>query len=123
MATGATLIRRGALNDVWARHGDANAVVSFPTAADRPFWSGMDPRTRETLLAEADALHRAPWPQPLLSDWAAYARTGERSAYERALFLRNRRTRLAVIAAALDPSEARLRDAPDGLRSKLEQTT
>lgn len=123
MVAGATLIRRGALNDVWACHGDADAAMSLPTAADRAFWNGMDPRTRETLLAEADALHRAPWPQPLLSDWAAYARTGERSAYERALFLRNRRTRLAVIAAALDPSEDRLRDAADGLWLKVEQST
>lgn len=123
MSPGRTLIRRGALNDVWARHGDAATVASVPTVSDRPFWDGMDPRTRVTVLAEADALAGTAWPQPLLSDWAAYARTGDRSAYERALFLCNRRTRLAAIAAALDPSEDRLREAADGLWLKVEQST
>lgn len=123
MVTGETLIRRGALREVWAHAGRGDAVIAVPTAADRSFWDGMNAGAREAILAEADRLRGTAWPQPLLSDWAAYARTGERSAYESALFLRNRRTRLAVLAAALDPSEVRLLEAADGLWLKIEQST
>ena len=117
------LIRRGALRAIWSEHGDPERRLPVPTASDRAFWDGLDPRTKETILVEADRLRETAWPQPLLSDWAAYARTGDRSAYESALFLRNRRTRVAVLAAALDPTEERLREAADGLWLKVEQST
>ena len=123
MVTGETLIRRGALRDAWSRAGTTDVVIPIPTATDRSFWDGLDARPREAILAGADRLRDTEWPQPLLSDWAAYARTGDRSAYEHALFLRNRRTRLAVLAAALDPSEERLLEAADGLWLKVEQST
>ncbi|MDQ0615219.1 hypothetical protein QF046_002860 [Microbacterium sp. W4I4] len=123
MMTGDKLTPRGALRDLWARAGDADAGIPISTAADRGFWDSLDTRPREAILAEADRLHGTDWPQPRLSDWASYARTGDRSAYERALFLRNRRTRLAVLAAALDPSEERLLEAADGLWLKVEQST
>lgn len=117
------LIRRGALRDLWEQRGSADAVMQVPASSDRAFWDGLDARPRDAILAEADGLRGEPWAQPLLSDWAAYARTGDRSAYERALFLRNRRIRLAVLAAALEPTEARLLEAADGLWLKVEQAT
>ncbi|MGQ7312047.1 hypothetical protein ACUOFU_10130 [Microbacterium arabinogalactanolyticum] len=117
------LIRRGALRAIWSEHGDPAHGPPVPTASDRVFWDGLDSRTKETILAEADRLRETSWTQPLLSDWAAYARTGDRSAYESALFLRNRRTRVAVLAAALDPTEERAREAADGLWLKVEQST
>ncbi|HTN56215.1 MAG TPA: heparinase II/III family protein, partial [Microbacterium sp.] len=121
--TRTTLMRRGALRDLWTQRADSDALLSTPSAADRSFWDGVDARTRDGLIAEADRARGTDWPQPLLSDWAAYARTGDRAAYEHALFGRNRRTRLSVIAAALDPSEQRLREAADGLWLKVEQAT
>src|SRR5690606_9938357 len=123
MTAGTTLIRRGALRDAWSRAGDAHSGIRVPAAADRGFWDGLDARPRVAVLAEADRLRGTDWAQPRLSDWAAYARTGDRSVYERALFLRNRRTRLAVLAAALEPSEERLLEAADGLWLKVEQST
>src|SRR5690606_13136345 len=123
MTTDSTVIQRGALRDLWSRQGDPNAAIWLPIAADRDFWAGLDARTRGAALTEADRLRHTDWPQPLLSDWAAYARTGDRSAYERALFQRNRRTRLAVLAAALEPTEERLLEAADGLWLKVEQGT
>ncbi|MDT0158223.1 heparinase II/III family protein [Microbacterium sp. ARD32] len=117
------LIRRGALREIWSAHADAQGALPVPAASDRDFWDGVDPRIREAILREADRLRDEPWPQPQLSEWSAYARTGDRSAYERALFLRNRRTRLAVLAAALEPTEQRVLEAADGLWHKIEQAT
>ncbi|MFE6735188.1 hypothetical protein [Microbacterium sp. NPDC057650] len=117
------LIRRGALRELWVRNGRADGPLRAPMASDRLFWDGVDPGIRSLLLTESDRVRADTWPQPLLSQWAAYARTGDRSVYERANFTRNRRVRLAVLAAALEPSEERLAEAADGLWLKAEQTT
>ncbi|REJ06833.1 hypothetical protein DY023_05060 [Microbacterium bovistercoris] len=117
------LIRRGALHDVWRRHGRAHGALRVAAASDRAFWDGADAGIRAVILDESDRLRHEAWPQPLLSQWAAYARTGDRSVYEAANFTRNRRVRLAVLAAALDPTEERLAEAADGLWLKAEQST
>lgn len=117
------LIRRGALRELWTRHGRADGALDIAPASDRAFWGGRDAGIRALLLAEADRLRAEAWPQPLLSQWAAYARTGDRSVYETANFARNRRIRLGVLAAALDPTEERLAEASDGLWLKAEQST
>ncbi len=117
------LIRRGALRELWEQSALAPNVQLAPPASDRSFWDTLDPRARERVLAEADAARARPWPQPLLSQWADYARTGDRERYEHAVFARNRRTRLAVLAAAIEPSAERVREASDGLWLKCEQST
>ncbi|BDZ40435.1 heparinase II/III family protein [Microbacterium suwonense] len=117
------LIRRGALLDLWSHSEAADDAILAAPASDRVFWDGVDERTRLLIIGEADRLRDAAWPQPRLQDWSAYPRTGDRSAYEHALFLRNRRTRLAVLAAAIEPTEERLLEAADGLWLKVEQST
>ncbi|GAA3939407.1 heparinase II/III family protein [Microbacterium soli] len=115
------LIQRGALRDLWSRTGDTARPPTVPRSADREFWDGLDGPARTTLLAEADRSRDEEWPGLRLSDWSAFARTGDRAAYERSLFLRDRRTRLAVLAAAIDPTESRLLEAADGLWLTCEQ--
>ncbi|WP_309065576.1 heparinase II/III family protein [Microbacterium sp.] len=117
------LVRRGALRDLWLRSGDAGRALPAPTASDREAWNRVGEEQRALVLAEADAARGRPWPQPLLSQWADYGRSGDRTAYEAAVFTRNRRIRLAALAAALDPSPARLAEAADGLWLKCEQST
>jgi hypothetical protein len=117
------LIQRGALRELWAAHGSTARKPPAPSASDRGFWDEIDDGTRRAILGEADLLSGAAWPQPLLSDWAGFARTGDRTAYERALFQRNRRTRLAVLAAALELTGERMREAADGLWLKVEQSS
>ncbi|UJP10089.1 heparinase II/III family protein [Microbacterium sp. KUDC0406] len=117
------LIRRGTLRELWRRHGRPHGRPRLAAASDREFWQGADAGIRATILGESDRMRADAWPQPLLSQWAAYVRTGDRAAYEAANFTRNRRVRLAVLAAALDATPKRLSEAADGLWFKAEQTT
>ncbi|ALX65699.1 heparinase II/III family protein [Microbacterium sp. XT11] len=120
-----TLMRRGALRSIWAAAG-APASVSTPLtppSSDRAAWDAVDRDLRALILATADAVAGERWPQPLLSQWASYARTGDRSTYESEVFARNLRIRFAVLAAALDPAPHRLAEAADGLWLLCEQTT
>ncbi|MFD5215399.1 hypothetical protein [Microbacterium sp. NPDC058345] len=117
------LIPRGALRALWEASGDPHGRIAVPVATDRLFWDGLGDSVRAVLLAEADGASREPWPQPLLSQWSAYARTGDRSRYETQNFDRNRRIRIAVLAAAIEPSDQRVLAAADGLWLKSEQAT
>lgn len=117
------LIRRGALRELWHSSAVADAQPAVPTASDRDLWDGMDRGIRDLILTESGRLAGQAWPYPMLSQWAAYARTGDRIAYETRNFERNRRIRLHVLAAALDPSDDRILAAADGLWQKTEQAT
>lgn len=117
------LIPRGAVASIWATADAAASAPLTPPSADRPAWSGIDPDLRTLILTVADEEAVRAWPQPLLSQWSAYARTGDRTAYETAVFARDRRIRLAVLAAALDPIPPRLAEAADGLWLLCEQST
>lgn len=117
------LIPRGAVRDIW-EHSGAEAPVSLvPSSRDRAVWDSIEPDLRSFILTAADAGVGSSWPQPLLSQWAAYARTGDRAVYEASVFARDRRLRLAVLAAALEPTPARLAEAADGLALLCEQST
>lgn len=78
------LIPRGAVASIWkAADAAASARLASPSG-DRAAWAGVDPDLRTLILtAAADEADR-PWPQPLLSQWSAYAPTGDRTAYETA---------------------------------------
>lgn len=117
------LIRRGALRELWESTGRPRRADIAPRSSDRTFWDGIDRAARRAVLDEASALAAAAWPQPLLSQWSDYARSGDRLDYETAVFERSRRVRLAVLAAAIEPTEARLREAADGLWLVCEQST
>lgn len=117
----ATLVHRGVLTALW---NDAERrALDIPDATDRAAWRAVDPAAREALLARADAEAGTPWPDLLLSHWAAYGSAGSRLAYEDPFFARSERTRRAVLAAALDPTERRVSEAADGLWLLCEQST
>ncbi|WP_146115406.1 heparinase II/III family protein [Microbacterium sp. MYb62] len=117
------LIPRGAVREIWEQSAAAAPPPLVPSSRDRAVWDALDPDLRSFILTAADGALGLPWPQPLLSQWAAYARTGDRAAYEASVFARDRRLRTAVLAAALEPSPARLTEAADGLALLCEQST
>ncbi|NHI16598.1 heparinase II/III family protein [Microbacterium excoecariae] len=115
------LIPRGAIRGLWEAH--RAAPVLAPDATDRSAWDAVDPGARAALLASADAEAGAPWPELLLRHWTAYGSDGDRLAYENPFFARSERTVRAVLAAALDPTPSRVRQAADGLWLLAEQSS
>lgn len=117
------LIQRGALLHIWQMsQADAGRTL-VPSAANRDAWASITPEARELILAAADAERGAVWQMPRLSQWSAFARTGDRSGYESVEFAHKRRIRIAVLAAAIDPSPARIIEAADGLWTLCEQSS
>ena len=117
------LIPRGAIASIWKTPDAAASALLVTPATDRFAWTAIDPDVRRLILTAAEEAAETSWPQPLLSQWSAFARTGDRTAYETAVFSRDRRIRCAVLAAAVDPAPARLAEAADGLWLLCEQST
>lgn len=117
------LIERGALRAIWWSTDTDALPLLVPSSRDRRAWESIAPEAAELILAAADAERGGPWIVPRLSQWSDYARTGDRRGYEAVEFAHKRRIRLAVIAAAIDPSPARIREAADGLWTLCEQST
>ena len=118
-----TLIPRGAIADIWRTAVPDIAAPLAPSSRERAVWDAVDPSLRSLLLDDADRALGRPWPQPLLSQWGAFARTGDRTEYETTVLTRDLRIRTAVLAAALDPTPARIAEAADGLALLCEQST
>ncbi len=116
------LIERGALLRVW-KSSQRDAAPLVPSSSDRAAWQSIDQEGRDLILAAADAEHGEAWIVPRLSQWSDFARTGDRRGYESVDFAHKRRIRLAVLAAAIDPSRARVIEAADGLWTLCEQST
>ncbi|WP_221583904.1 heparinase II/III family protein [Microbacterium sp. G2-8] len=117
-----TLITRGAVTALW-RDTEHASDLGVPDATDRTAWDRVSPRAREALLAAADAERGKPWPDLLLRHWSAFGASGSRLAYEDPFFARSERTRRAVLAATVAPSEERVREAADGLWLLCEQSS
>ncbi|WP_110590464.1 heparinase II/III domain-containing protein [Microbacterium suaedae] len=116
-----SLIPRGSLLTLWRT--DATHGLGIPGSDDRAAWDAVADPVRSALLAQADADRGEPWPELLLTDWSAYRTRGSRLAYEDPFFARSERTRRAVLAAALDPSDERLAEAANGLWLLCEQSS
>ncbi len=101
-------VRAGAV-----RH--ARGRVPVPSIDRREAWAGLE--------APATAGRDAPWPQPLLSQYARYWRDGNRTGYEEPAARLRHRTAAAVIAAAVTGDDADLDAAADGLHLLCEQST
>jgi hypothetical protein len=101
----------------------AAARLGVPNLRDRAAWEMLDRGSVDALVADAEMDWLEPWPQTLLSDYARYWRDGVRVAYEDPAGALRRRTRTAVLAAAITESEAYVDDAADGLLLLCEQTT
>jgi hypothetical protein len=117
------LIERGALSRIWQEAAPSAMPRPVPSIADREGWGRIAPEARDLILAAADRESGGPWILPRLSEWSAFARTGDRRAYEDVDFAHERRIRLSVLAAAIDPSPTRTLEAADGLWTLCEQTT
>lgn len=94
-----------------------------PLASDRSAWASADPVLIDTLTRTALAELDTPWPQPLLSQYAAYPLRGERVVYEDPVFARIERLTRAVALAAATGEERWLSEAADGLWLLCEQST
>lgn len=98
--------------------------LPVPPASDRSAWPGtVDPAALATLVAQADAEAAAPWPQPRASGAARFHRDGNRTAWEAAAFARTERLSRAVVAAAAEPTGARLDAVVDGVVAPCEQSS
>ncbi|WP_407359203.1 heparinase II/III family protein [Microbacterium sp. LTA6] len=119
----AGLIERGALLRIWQSSQPDAAPHLVPKSSDRAAWESIDQEARALILSAADAERGEAWLVPRLSQWSDFARTGDRGGYEAVEFAHKRRIRLAVLAAAIDPSPARVIEAADGLWTLCEQST
>lgn len=116
-----TVAEPGALVRAWAAL-DVPRLRS-PLASDRPAWASADPALIDALTRTALADVDTPWPQPLLSQYAAYPLRGERVVYEDPVFARIERLTRAVALAATTGEERWLSEAADGLWLLCEQST
>jgi len=98
-------------------------ALGVPDGSDRSFWDSIDHASRDALVEEAGEQLGRPWPIPLPGDYARYVLDGDRSVYEAAVFARERRTAVAVLAAALTEEPAFLREALDGVGLLCEQSS
>ena len=96
--------------------------LGIPTIADRAFWGSADAPTAAALAADARAEFGTPWPQPLLSQFAAFFRDGNRTRYENRVRERAFRLTRAVLMAALTGETAWLDEAADGILLACEQS-
>lgn len=119
----ASLVERGALRQIWRSSGGAGEAALVPDSSDRAAWDSIDPAVRDLVLQAADTEHGSPWLTPRLSLWSAFGRTGDRRGHEDGDFAHKRRVRLAILAAAIDPTPARLVEAADGLWTLCEQSS
>ncbi|NUT70904.1 heparinase [Pseudarthrobacter sp. C4D7] len=72
--------------------------ISIPRAGSAA-WSSLSGDCLPELAGQAAAERAAPWPQPLLSDYARYFRDGNRTAYESLVAARQHRLTRAVVMA------------------------
>lgn len=117
-----TLIARGALRELWRVRGALEGVL-VPNSRDRERWDGIDPVSARDIRQASARDRDDPWPVPLLSQWSAYARTGDRDEYESRVFDRCARVQRAVLAALIEPCEDTVGAAADGLWLLCEQST
>jgi hypothetical protein len=96
--------------------------LGVPDAADRAFWAAADPATIAAIAAVAEAERGEPWPQPLLSQFAAFFRDGDRTRYEAQVRARAERLTRAVIMAAATGATEWVDEAADGVLLACEQS-
>ncbi|MFC9325534.1 heparinase II/III family protein [Kitasatospora sp. NPDC057015] len=104
---------------------DPAASLPLPPADDRTTWSAahLDRPTLSRLRERADDDLAAPWPLPLASGFARYARDGDRAGYESAVFARQHRLSRAAVMAAATLDARWLDEVADGVTLLCEQST
>ncbi|MEU8383530.1 heparinase II/III family protein [Streptosporangium sp. NPDC048865] len=94
----------------------------FPTLGD-PAWERIDPAVRRSLAEQARRATAGPWPALPASLFAGYARTGDRTGFERPYFERRRRLAAAVLAAGATGDERWLDEVRDGVWLLCEESS
>ena len=95
----------------------------FPPAQNRAAWEALPANDRmdmETFIAK---WRGTPYPMLLLSDYAAFVRTGSRAQCETPYFARRRKLIAAVLDVCLHGESADLSPVEDGLWCICEETT
>ncbi|MDQ7904084.1 heparinase II/III family protein [Phytohabitans sp. ZYX-F-186] len=99
-----------------------DAALPVPPATERAVWSRADAATLRHLRAPAERDLGTPWPVPLASQYARYIRDGDRAAYEREVFARQRRLTRAAVLAAVTLDTTWLDEVVDGVTLLCEQS-
>lgn len=95
----------------------------FPPAQNRAAWEALpadDRMDMETFIAK---WRGTPYPMLLLSDYAAFVRTGSRAQCETPYFARRRKLIAAVLDVCLHGESADMSTVEDGLWCICEETT
>ena len=95
----------------------------FPPAQNRAAWEALpadDRMDMETFIAK---WRGTPYPMLLLSDYAAFVRTGSRAQCETPYFARRRKLIAAVLDVCLHGKSADMSPVEDGLWCICEETT
>jgi hypothetical protein len=100
-----------------------DASLPVPPAHDRAAWSEPHAATLRHLRAQAERDLENPWPAPLASQYARYFRDGNREAYERRVFARQRRLTRAAVLAAATLDDTWLDEVVDGVTLLCEQSS
>ncbi|WP_432510513.1 heparinase II/III domain-containing protein [Kineococcus sp. SYSU DK001] len=95
----------------------------FPRAHERGAWDRIDPATAAEVLGAAREAAASPWPVLTAGGWLAFARGGDRRAYEDGYFTRRRRLTALALALALEPGGPWLDPLVDGAWSVLEESS
>ena len=95
-------------------------VCPFPKAGA---WQEIGTEDRLALLEAVDAMRETPYPLLRATDFMAYARTGDRQAWEKPYFLRRRKLILAALACCLRGEAQDADDVVDGLWCICEESS
>ncbi len=87
----------------------------FPPAGDRAAWEGLSEAKRAALCALADKYRAVEYPPLTAGQYMAFARTGDREAWERPYFLRRRKLIAALMGVCSNGNDADLAALVDGL--------
>ena len=95
----------------------------FPPAQNRAAWEALPADDRTDIEAFIAKWRGTPYPMLLLSDYAAFVRTGSRAQCETPYFARRRKLIAAVLDVCLHGESADMSPVEDGLWCICEETT
>ncbi len=94
----------------------------FPPARDRAAWDALPSKRRDALRRLAAEYRGTDYPSLTARQFMAFARTGDRTAFEGPYFLRRRKLCAALLGVCADGDTAGLDDVIDGLWLICEET-
>lgn len=94
----------------------------LPTVSERSAWEGIPEAVRTAHIAAAESLLATPWPSLTAGLFLEFARTGNRSNYQRILFSRRERLATMVIAELMENRGRFVDDIVDGVWLISEET-